>query len=254
MTKPKGFTLIELLVVIAIIALLMSILIPSLSRVKKKTMDVVCQSNLRQWGTIFAMYFNDTGGRYGTQYAGAGNDPTVGIGWLQHLLPYYNEEKIRICPAASKPMQDISGANTSAKTPFAAWGLFKVTWAKNPLKGSYGINEWICDRDSTIYWCSLNSVKKPENIPLFLDSVWLDVWPWQNDTPPQYDGDLILGRGEMKFVCLNRHNQAVNCLYLDYSARKTGLKLLWKLKWNRSFSANPRLPDWPKWMRDFPDY
>ena len=138
MKRKDGFTLIELLVVIAIIALLMSILIPSLSRVKKKASDIICQSNLRQWGTIFSMYFNDNSGVYGEHIAGAGSDPTVGIGWIKDMLPYYDEGKIRVCPTASKPMQYISGAKTSAKSPYAAWGEFDVPWLDEPLKGSYG--------------------------------------------------------------------------------------------------------------------
>jgi len=57
--KRKGFTLIELLVVVAIIALLISILLPSLARAREITKRAVCASNLRGIGQSMKVYAND---------------------------------------------------------------------------------------------------------------------------------------------------------------------------------------------------
>ncbi len=54
--KRKAFTLIELLVVIAIIALLLSIIVPSLRKAKEMAWNVICRNNLRQYGLAGTMY------------------------------------------------------------------------------------------------------------------------------------------------------------------------------------------------------
>lgn len=79
-----AFTLIELLVVIAIIALLVSILLPSLQQAKKLAQGVVCQTNLKSIGTSISFYANDFEG-----YA-----PPAGRGywgfpmWDQYLISF----------------------------------------------------------------------------------------------------------------------------------------------------------------------
>jgi len=74
--RKKGFTLVELLVVIAIIALLMSILMPSLSRVRQMANQVVCGTNLKGIGSAMMLYAGDFDNKYPRA---AGDDSEWGI-------------------------------------------------------------------------------------------------------------------------------------------------------------------------------
>ncbi len=57
--RAAGFTLIELLVVVAIIALLISILLPSLSKARAQARTTLCASRISQLTKAMLMYAND---------------------------------------------------------------------------------------------------------------------------------------------------------------------------------------------------
>lgn len=255
-----GFTLIELLVVIAIISLLLSISTPSLKKAKDKAKAVVCQSNLKQWGTLFLMYTEDNDG-----YFADGSNRML---WTRTLAEYYQTEDMRLCPKAIKPAYP-NGFWKPLGSTFIAWGKFDGNNDTIPgMYGSYGINAWVYNPAGETWETHLTSknwrqpdAKQPANVPLFLDCSWLGGAPEPEDSPPTYDGQCTVDPGgeSMLRFCFNRHDKYINGVFLDWGVRRIGLKELWTLKWHREFDTNgpwtkENNPTWPEWMAEFKDY
>jgi prepilin-type processing-associated H-X9-DG protein len=94
------------------------------------------------------------------------------------------------------------------------------------------------------------SLKNCASTPMFLDS--------RSPCGMPQDDLSLFSSG----FCIDRHSGYVNGLFLDWSARKVGLKELWTLKWYQEFdtankwtkAGGAQPEDWPEWMRAMKDY
>jgi len=256
-----GFTLIELLVVVGIIAILMAILVPALQGTRRRARAVACQARLRDWGLYFKMYLDDNQGRWFV------DGPRWGIGWISATRSFWQDKPaLLICPRATKltiPSKEIREWGPAAYDPQRAWlspeGIAAV---------AYGFNGWLySDSGYQREQWRTSDVRGAAAIPVFFDSIiHINVRPYHYAPPPEDDAlalkDDTLALKSAYHMCINRHNGGINMLFMDWSARKVGLKELWTLKWHREFdtagkwtiAGGVKPEDWPLWMRRFKDY
>ena len=87
----RSFTLIELLVVISIIALLISLLLPSLTQAREVAMNISCAANMKQMALAWNVYVEDNEGHSVPGHAGGGNYwPSTLLPWIDTRDIYYD--------------------------------------------------------------------------------------------------------------------------------------------------------------------
>ena len=104
--KAAAFTLIEVLVVVAIIALLVSILLPSLKKARDQAKSLACKANLHDTGLAFVQYAHDHDPYYPlSSYIGStiwpdnpGADDNLFVMWFRK---YTQNPETHTCPATN---------------------------------------------------------------------------------------------------------------------------------------------------------
>jgi hypothetical protein len=229
---------------------------------RMRAKEAVCLSNLYKWGQIFQAYTADNDGYFHSREIGTAFQKY----WPYVYKPYYRDPMMRFCPTADNPNVK-TGTFGTWDTNFGSWdpAYFPIPGEGQPLTGSYGMNRYVENMKggtmgaNPAYW-RRTDVRDGDKVPVLMDCMYVYYWASSTAAPPAYEGDWTTP--EMHWICINRHTGYINAVFLDFSARKVGLKELWTLKHSRTFDTcgpwtqcgGVQPNDWPQWMRDFKDY
>ncbi len=229
----RGFTLVELLVVISIIALLISILLPSLRNAREQGKQVMCMNNMRQMGVAMLSYAMEN-----LEHIPSSSCPLAEMDienpedyyWLSILQKHSGQPLIARCQ------------NDKTRKPFLDWAKppERETWTRYRWS-SYAINSCLGPLQSELAVSRLNQIKAPAAVIYlgeirsgdsydYADHIHSDSWEGLED-PKQS-------------VAWYRHLNKSNYLFADSHVEPMGWQKTWEFpKVNRWWPKHA--PGWP---------
>ena len=168
-----AFTLVELLVVIGIIALLISILLPALSKARASAQRLVCLSNMRQVGMAVQQYTIDNNGAFPSLLP-RGDVPGSDY-WLLMIPPYLASGQMIHDWNSAARIAHFGNCPTMAAT-YSAMGL-------NPNSWQFAMNWTLGPSNNVPYWRKISRLKTPTDTIVLSEAGYNASGPiwWQLD-------------------------------------------------------------------------